>query len=156
MTTDTPLPPEVRDMLNVTVYDGKYTVIQDEKGRLRALRYGEEWRDCVGDGLICALGYEVHELRTRIKELEDRISWALRVNASGMEGFTTRMLRGNLDDLDYQLGSYTLREYVEAVEKEDREEQENNEFKYCDAWPCDAGKKCACYQHSIKHERENV
>lgn len=55
--------------LNVTVGDGKYTVIQGQDGRLRALRYGEEWRDCCGDGLIYTLAAEVEKLREQIKEL---------------------------------------------------------------------------------------
>lgn len=55
------------DLLRVTVYDRKYTVVQSSDGRTRALRYGEEWRDCVGDGLILALAQEVAELRERLK-----------------------------------------------------------------------------------------
>lgn len=51
------------DALNVTVYDGKYTVIQKEHGGVRALRYGQEWRDLSGDGLVLALAQEVAELR---------------------------------------------------------------------------------------------
>lgn len=54
------------DLLCVTVADGKYTVKQDASGRLTALRYGEPWRDCVGDGLICALAYEVDSLREQL------------------------------------------------------------------------------------------
>jgi hypothetical protein len=54
------------DLLCVTVADGKYTVKQDASGRLTALRYGEPWRDCVGDGLICALAYEVDNLREQL------------------------------------------------------------------------------------------
>lgn len=52
-------------MLNVTVADGKYTVQQDDAGRLTALRYGDPWRDCVGDGLICSLAYAVEEEREK-------------------------------------------------------------------------------------------
>jgi len=59
--SETPLPAEFR--LNVTVGEGKYTVQQDETGRLSALRYGEPWRDCCGDGLIYMLAAEVQELR---------------------------------------------------------------------------------------------
>lgn len=51
--------------LSITVYDGKYTVIHDERG-LRALRYGEEWRDCTGDGLILALAQEIETLREQV------------------------------------------------------------------------------------------
>ena len=52
-------------LLCVDVYDGKYRVIQSKDGRVRALRYGEEWRDCTGDGLLLALAYEVEELRNK-------------------------------------------------------------------------------------------
>ena len=52
--------------MKVTVGDGKYTVT-DEDGRFKALRYGEEWRDCTGDGLIYTLAVEIESLR---KELE--------------------------------------------------------------------------------------
>ena len=61
------------NQLEVKVLDGKYTLIQDDKGKLYALRYGEPWRDCVGDGLICALGYELSEARDTIKLLEEDI-----------------------------------------------------------------------------------
>ena len=68
------LPPMIvtnTDMLNVAVCDGKYTVIQNEQGAVRALRYGEEWRDCVGDGLIVALAYEVDSLRKEIESMHE-------------------------------------------------------------------------------------
>jgi hypothetical protein len=55
--------------MKVTVYDGKYTVIQEPNGGLKALRYGEKWRDCTGDGLILALAQEVEELRERLGAL---------------------------------------------------------------------------------------
>ncbi len=57
-------------MLSVTVGDGKYTVIQDETGNVKALRYVEKWRDCCGDGLILALAQEVEELRKQLEELK--------------------------------------------------------------------------------------
>lgn len=59
---DKPKPP----LLSVTVAGGKYTVIQDERGHLKALRYGEPWRDLVGDNLVLALAQEVQELREAI------------------------------------------------------------------------------------------
>jgi len=44
--------------------DGKYTVVFDEKtGRLEALRYGEPWRDLVGDGLVMAMLQEIDRLK---------------------------------------------------------------------------------------------
>jgi len=60
--------PAVRctDGLCVTVGDGKYPVKQDATGRLTALRYGEPWRDCCGDGLIYTLAAEVETLREEL------------------------------------------------------------------------------------------
>jgi len=55
------------DALVVGVLDGKYTVVQDNKGKIFALRYGEKWRDCCGDGLILALAQEIYELRQKAK-----------------------------------------------------------------------------------------
>lgn len=57
---------ESQFMLRVDVGGGKYTVIQDDTGRLTALRYGEPWRDCCGDGLILALAYELEEARIQL------------------------------------------------------------------------------------------
>ena len=56
--------------LNVTVDGGKYTVTQDATGRLKALRYGMVWRDCVGDKLIYALAVEVESLREKLARAE--------------------------------------------------------------------------------------
>lgn len=58
------------DMLNITICDGKYTVIQDATGRTRALRYGEEWRELTGDNLAIGAAYEIGSLRQHVKELE--------------------------------------------------------------------------------------
>ena len=59
--------------LNVSICDGKYTVIQEPTGETRVLRYGEEWRDVTGDNVIVGLAWELQESRERIKRLEDRI-----------------------------------------------------------------------------------
>lgn len=59
---------EQKDVLNVTVESGKYTVKQDASGRLTALRYGNTWRDCTGDKLIYALAAEVESLRELINK----------------------------------------------------------------------------------------
>lgn len=58
--------------LDITTIDGKYTVQMDEKGRLYALRYGEPWRDLVGDKLVLALASELEMLRERVKTIEER------------------------------------------------------------------------------------
>lgn len=51
--------------------DNKYTVIQDKNGKLYALRYGEQWRECVGDNLILRLAQEVVSLREIINNAKD-------------------------------------------------------------------------------------
>lgn len=69
-----------QEALSVTVGDGKYTVQQDASGRLTALRYGEPWRDCCGDGLIYTLAAEVESLREQLarethgKELQSQVA----------------------------------------------------------------------------------
>ncbi len=72
--------PPVRssDLLCVTVADGKYTVKQDATGRLTALRYGEPWRDCCGDGLIYMLAAEVETLREQLARVTHNVRTKLR------------------------------------------------------------------------------
>jgi hypothetical protein len=70
-----PLPLPASDLLCVTVGDGgKYTVTQDATGRLTALRYGEPWRDCCGDGLIYTLAAEVETLREELARVTHNVS----------------------------------------------------------------------------------
>ena len=57
--------------VNISICDGKYTVIQAPTGTTRVLRYGEEWRDVTGDNVIGGLAWELQEARDRIKRLED-------------------------------------------------------------------------------------
>ena len=57
--------------VNISICDGKYTVIQAPTGTTRVLRYGEEWRDVTGDNVIGGLAWELQEARERIKRLED-------------------------------------------------------------------------------------
>ena len=51
-----------KDRLRVTVADGKYTVVLPQEGGMFALRYGEKWRNCCGDGLILELAQRIDEL----------------------------------------------------------------------------------------------
>lgn len=55
--------------------DGKYTVIYDETNSFpeKCLRYGEDWRDLVGDNLIFYLCNKIKELKEKIDELENEI-----------------------------------------------------------------------------------
>ncbi len=57
-------------VLSVKVGNGKYTVQQDKKGMLTALRHGKLWRNCCGDGLILTLAQEVSDLRAENRRLE--------------------------------------------------------------------------------------
>lgn len=55
----------------VSVLDGKYTVVGLDDGTgLRALRWGDEWRNLVGDNLVFALAWELHEARELIVQLQ--------------------------------------------------------------------------------------
>lgn len=62
------------DALRVSVYGGKYTIVQAAEGGLRALRYGEEWRDCNGDGMVLALAQKVDDLRGQRTALVDALT----------------------------------------------------------------------------------
>jgi hypothetical protein len=50
-------------MKQITLYDGKYTIIQqDDPYVFKALRNGEEWRDLTGDGLVLQMFLRILEL----------------------------------------------------------------------------------------------
>ena len=59
------------------IYDGKYTIVYNDgcDGKpcnFKALRYGEDWRDLIGDGMILALIHHIQHQEEKIKELEDK------------------------------------------------------------------------------------
>lgn len=62
------------DMINVSICDGKYTIIQDASGRTKLLRYGEPWRWVTGDNVILGAAYEIEKLQVRIKQLEEQLA----------------------------------------------------------------------------------
>ena len=55
--------------------EGKYTIIspEDNKGNFRALRYGEEWRDLTGDGLVLSLVQHAEELEAENERLRGNV-----------------------------------------------------------------------------------
>lgn len=57
------------DMINVTICDGKYTIIQDATGRTKVLRYGQEWRQVTGDNVILGSAHEISNLRNSVARL---------------------------------------------------------------------------------------
>jgi len=62
----------VSDILNVSVFDGKYTYVMRADGTTTALRYGEHWPafdNSPPDNLHFALASEVDNLRSTQDEL---------------------------------------------------------------------------------------
>jgi len=53
----------------IELCEGKYTIMNDLEtgGGIRALRYGEEWRDLTGDNLVLALYQKVVELEAEVE-----------------------------------------------------------------------------------------
>jgi hypothetical protein len=41
----------------------EYSVLIEDNGRMTALRYGDPWRDCTGDGLVLALTLALDRIR---------------------------------------------------------------------------------------------
>jgi len=62
------------EFMRVDVNDGKYTVVMSQKGELKALRYGEEWRDCCGDNLIYWLAMELLQTRGVVEQAKEYLS----------------------------------------------------------------------------------
>jgi len=106
-------------MLTVSVAEGKYTVVQDAEGRLTALRYGEPWRDCCGDGLIHALASEVENLREKLADATKAIvdSSAAGTTKAGKIRLSldlTPAAKDKLEELVRKSGATTM---IEAVRK---------------------------------------
>lgn len=53
------------EQIRIDLYAGKYTYVYNMDGSSKALRYGEEWRDTIGDGLILAMAQRIQELESR-------------------------------------------------------------------------------------------
>ena len=63
------------DLMSVSVDNGKYTVVQSADGRLKALRYGEEWQDLTGNNLVATLAAELEEARkVKLQSLAEAIT----------------------------------------------------------------------------------
>lgn len=52
----------------INLENGKYTVIHKNGTEFRALRYGKEWRDLTGDGLVLAMAQEISDLRDQLHQ----------------------------------------------------------------------------------------
>lgn len=62
-------------MTKIELEGGKYTIIHENGCNLRALRYGEEWRNLIGDNLVLAMAQEIEELRE--KQIKKEITEAI-------------------------------------------------------------------------------
>lgn len=51
--------------MDISLENNKYRVVQNKDGSLVAFRFGELWRDCIGDKLILALAQEIERLREK-------------------------------------------------------------------------------------------
>ena len=51
----------------ISLAGGKYTVLINDLGALSALRYGESWRDLVGDNLVRAMAVEIENLKEKLE-----------------------------------------------------------------------------------------
>ena len=60
-------------MVRIDLEGGKYSVIHNNGTELLALRYGEPWRNCCGDGLILALVQEIETLREQIATVKPAV-----------------------------------------------------------------------------------
>ena len=61
----------LKDLLRVTIRNGKYTVVRRFNGTLEVLRHKQYWRDETGDNLILGLSQEVQTLRTTLNTIQD-------------------------------------------------------------------------------------
>lgn len=63
--------------MRIELAEGKYTFLFDEKtGVSEALRYGEKWRDTIGDGFILAMAQRIEELEAQLKAVPGGITTA--------------------------------------------------------------------------------
>jgi len=70
-TTPTPGCPQCKAQLSsktVVLDNGKYTFAKDQRGMLTCDRYGEAWREFLGDHAVTALFDEVERLRAELAE----------------------------------------------------------------------------------------
>lgn len=66
----------------IDIYDSKYTLVY-ENNKFHALRYGKEWRDLTGDGMVLALCNEILELKEEIRDLEEALEESDKIINSG-------------------------------------------------------------------------
>lgn len=61
--------------IDIELCDGKYHVLAGPNmTNLRALRYGEKWRDLTGDKFVLALCHRIRELEHKLEQEQERAS----------------------------------------------------------------------------------
>lgn len=57
-------------MTAITINDGKYTLQEGVNGELKALRYGDEWRDCSSDTVVKALFTKLKQIQNAPESID--------------------------------------------------------------------------------------
>jgi DNA repair ATPase RecN len=85
--------------IKIQLADGKYTYIRHEDYRQEALRYGEPWRDLVGDNFVWAMADELTAANERIRELEaERDRWYGKATERAIELTAEREVSDKLEE----------------------------------------------------------
>lgn len=71
--------------------DGKYTLTYKQGEGVKALRYGEPWRDFLGDSLILTLFYTLAEARDLLKEAIYNGELDAQQDVVGMQAFVDKL-----------------------------------------------------------------
>ena len=110
--------------VNISICDGKYTVIQAPTGTTRAFAI-EEWRDVTGDNVIGGLAWELQEARDRIKRLEEDLMNAKNRYAS-LIWLTLRSTRTGIERIkQLEERSDVMRADLRAMKRLVEEEKRN-------------------------------
>ena len=61
----------------INLDDGKYTIIYNENNQypIKCLRYGEDWKDLIGDNLIFWLCKKIEELEEETNDMRDQLDY---------------------------------------------------------------------------------
>ena len=99
--------------MNITIADGKYTVVCDEVKGFRALRYGKEWRDLTGDNLVAELALEIEELRAALQSQHEIQFQVWRSTDSCMEFWSW----DEADQYDYDQAQPENRRIIQIIKE---------------------------------------
>jgi len=75
--------------------DEKYKVTAYKDGSLKATRYGEEWRDLVGDGMVFAMLEALDAINTQVKAATDDLKLGLMGNRLAREALEAQLSHSN-------------------------------------------------------------